>query len=231
MPRRGSLANTLTSAALRYEKRLDDHIHGAAGDELGAELVQLVREMTSTLLESGNSLVRLPSEELGAKLAIERLGRPEVPRRLLMHLELQVARSFTLATDEMAERCVELARLVVTNHPGSAVQRFLQRLGRCYVAGFFPETIIMCRAALENALNDKFGRERKPFPGAPEGRSPMRAKLRRAEELGWLTRQQSNEAFAVWERGSKAAHNDPEATKAVLATVESTMSLLRSLCA
>jgi hypothetical protein len=227
-----ALAPRLQAAAARFEKSQIKHFRTALGDDptVGNQVLTAVLAMTRGLLQAGGMMVETPVlNELAVKFARGLLAKEVSPGRLQAHVELEIARVFTLRTDEMAERCLELARMALRIAPGEAVLRFLERLGRCYIAGFFPESVVMCRAVLENAVLERFSRERKPLPSPAQGRSEMRARLHRAEELGWLTRRQRDEAWSVWERGSKAAHRDPNVTKEVLQTIKITVGLLEVL--
>ena len=231
MPRRGSLASHLSTSARQFEKRQLAHFKKAFEGPASDDIVRAILGMTRALFDSGSGMVKPRASGLPSSLAATFLENPGKPGRLHAQIELEIARSLALSTDEMAQRCLELARLALTHPPADAVSRYLQRLGRCYIAGFFPETVIICRAILENAVLDKFEREGKPLPIPPSGRSDMRARLSRAEDHQWITRKQSNDAWSIWERGSKAAHRDPNLTTAVLETVETTMDLVGVLYA
>jgi hypothetical protein len=106
------------------------------------------------------------------------------------------------------------------------VRRYLARLGRCYIAGFLPESVILCRAVLENAVNEAFDRR-----GGSGGAVPhkMSLKVKHCERMGWLTSHGRSEAMNVWVRGNTAVHNDPEATRDVLGTIVLTMGVLGQL--
>jgi len=231
MPTRGSLASYLSSAARQVEKRQLAHFRTAVGDQAGELLVPAVQEMTRGILRSGHEMVWEPRDDVAGRLMRQLLEDRGPPRRLAAHVELEIAKAFTLATDEMAQRCFELARLALPKPPGEAVARYLQRLGRCYVAGFFPECIVICRAVLEKALLERFERERKPLPPVPPGKSEMLARLSKAVDLGWLSRQQLNDGRTVNERGNKAVHEGPHMVADALDTIRLTLGLLRALYA
>jgi hypothetical protein len=219
----------MTSSAKLFERKQLTHFRDALGPHAADEVLDIVLTMTRSLLDSGSGLVKIPAAGVAGILATALMERRAKPRRLHAQIELAIARSFAFSTDEMADRCLDLARIALPNPPGDAVARFLQRLGRCYIAGFYPEAVIVCRAVLENAVVEKFQREKKPLPVPQAGKSEMRARLARAEDHRWLTRTQVNDAWSIWDRGSKAAHRDPHVTSAVLETVRTTMELLRVL--
>ena len=225
-----SLASHLALTADDFERQQTAHFRTAVGDgAVGEEVLAAVLSMTRGLLDSGTTMVRAPLTGFPDTLLEQFLAKDGFPGRLDGQVELEIARSFALHTDEMAERCLEIARLALKISPGEAVLRFLTRLGRCYIAGFFPESVVMCRAVLENGLLDKFVREQKPLPVPAPGRSEVRARLNRAEEHGWLTRKQRDDAMSIWERGSTTVHKDPHVTKAAFDTIQTTMLLLASL--
>jgi hypothetical protein len=118
----------------------------------------------------------------------------------------------------MAHRCLKLAKLVVSAQPNATVLAFLRRLTRCYIAGFFPECIILCRGVLENAMRETVQ--------SPKG---MKSKINQAKEEGRLSKDGASAAFLVWDRGNAAVHNDPETTEDALGTIRLTMTVLGEL--
>lgn len=144
-------------------------------------------------------------------------------------VQITLAWDFVTDVDGMAKRCVEMTREVLLKPPNETVLRFLRRVSRCYIAGFFPETVILCRGAIENAIVEKYAISNKPFPRVPEGKSETRARLDKAEDLQWISRRVKLDAWTVWKRGSKAAHEDPDACKAALETIELTKGFLLQL--
>ncbi len=177
------------------------------------------------VLGESTTLVAKPLDGLPAMLREYILDEPRSRGRLDVQLELEVAKLFALRTDRMADRCLKLARLSLKVSPGERALRFLSRVGRSYVAGLQPETVVMCRAVLEQAVLERFGREKKALP-RPDGKSEMGARLSRAEDLGWITRGQRQEIWQVHLRGNKAVHENPDLTADALDTIEITMRML-----
>ena len=56
-------------------------------------------------------------------------------------------------------RIFELYELVSRIRPSNSTQSFLARLGRCYIWGFDPECVILCRAVLDTAFRDQISEE------------------------------------------------------------------------
>jgi len=151
-----------------------------------------------------------------------------LPEQILERLQIDIAWSLN-DTAAMARRCTEIAQHVVRQRPPEPVLRYLRRLSRCYVAGFMPECVMISRAVLENALKNAFHRKGVPLPENAAGRSEMRVRLDAAVRFGWLSQQASHDAWTVWTRGNKAAHEDPTVTPDALDTVVLTLGLLSEL--
>jgi len=144
-------------------------------------------------------------------------------------LQIQLAREYCTASESMAERCMELAALIAPAKPNEKVLRYLRRVSRCYIAGFIPETIVMCRAVLENAVAERYDREARSFPADASGTPTMRNRLDSAQRAKWITQEGRGSAWTIWIRGNKAAHDDPEATKDGLDTIRLTIGVLKEL--
>jgi hypothetical protein len=144
-------------------------------------------------------------------------------------IQLAVAHEFYGGLGAKADRCLALAKRVMADKPSIEVLKYVRLLTRCYVAGFGPECVILCRGVLENAVRDQFRRKRVPIPATEEGRSEMGVMLTWCEKSRWLSRKTATGARDVWERGSKAVHHDPDATKDVLGTIDLTLNVLGEL--
>lgn len=180
------------------------------------------------ILDGGSDLVMAELEGLAESVRKGLLDKQRPAGRFNVQLELEIAKRYTLRTDLIAQRCIEVARLALTAIPGTPARRFLSRVGRTYMLGLYPESVIMCRAALEQAITEKYELEKKPFP-PPIGKSEIGARLAKAEDLGWLTRKEVNLAKTVLVRGNKAVHEDPTVTTDAIGTIETTLLLLKKL--
>src|SRR5574341_2136972 len=183
------------------------------------DLLEVADRLAGAILKASQELVR-PSHMKGLAMTWEDARAftkiPELRALILEKVQIDMAWEFANHTDAIAKRCLEVTDEVVKEQPGEAVLRFLRRLTRCYVAGFYPETIILCRAVLENAVLEKYERERKPLPVARPGQSEMGARLARAEDDGWISRKHRTDAWTVWTRGNTAVHKDPTVTSAAM---------------
>ena len=197
-------------------------------------LLTVVDSLAAATLKASQELVR-PAHMKGLAISWEQARQltdaPDLQPLVLERLQIDVAWEYANHTDSMARRCLEVTDHVLKRQPREAVLRFLRRVSRCYVAGFYPEAIILCRAVLENALREKYERAGKPLPAPRPGQSEMGARLAKAEDYDWLTRHDRNDAWTIWKRGSKAVHEDPTVTSAAMDTIQKTISVLIALYA
>lgn len=155
------------------------------------------------------------------------LSNPLLRDTVHERLQVDAARRFSLGTEAMADRAFQLLELITEGEPTEPVLRFMRRVSRCYVAGFFPECVIQCRAVMENSVKARFKQEGLELPKKQE--STMRNRLDFAVLMGWLTKSTKDDATTVWFRGSKAAHQDPDVTRDALDTIRRTSNVIRSL--
>lgn len=217
------LSTLLETIISEYETDRDRYW---SDDEQTTQLIRFVDNVAAVLVESSDALLIkemgvLTGENLsGARQIIEAL---ELSAEVRAKVEILLAWRFATVTDEMASRCLELAELLIREHPGERVLRFLRRLGRCYVVGLFPESIIMCRGVLESVVDEAI-----QIAGiASDGK--MRSRLDTLVSTGNLTVTARNNAWIVWQRGNTAIHNDPEAVGQPLETITMTIGVLREL--
>jgi hypothetical protein len=130
---------------------------------------------------------------------------------------------FATTTDEMANRCIELAEVVLETHPSERVLRFLRRLGTAYIVGLFPEAIMLCRGVLESAVDDAIGTHKLQSDGR------MRSKLEALQDAQRLPPDVRNKAWLVWQRGNTAVHKDPSAVGQALETIRLVLEVLGRL--
>jgi hypothetical protein len=196
-------------------------------DEEGERYIQGIDRIAKMLLQGSSELIEPEalSWDLIQQMADEDLLRKQIRERI----EIDVAWEYSVNTRGMAHRCLELARLVVVAKPNESVMRFLRRLSRCYVAGFLPECVVLCRAVVENALIERLDRRGDSLPYNAQGPSTLAARIDEARMRQFLSEETAKAAHAVRRRGNTAVHKDPHATHAVLETIKLTMDVLRDL--
>ena len=205
-------------------------------DENGRNYIDFVDRLARTLLRGSAELVQPRNNDSITDAfswdQVQWLANVDpISARVLERVEIDVAWEYSVDTRGMAHRCLELTRLVIAAQPNESVMRFLRRVSRCYIAGFRPECVMLCRAVVENALVEKFRRKKLPLPATAEGQSSMRSRIDAAVRFGFISKIAADDLWSIWKLGSKAAHEDPDATEDVLATIKRSMAVLASLYA
>jgi hypothetical protein len=155
---------------------------------------------------------------------------PDSAEDLELALQARLAWHLCPSFSQAAKRCWELAGLLKRAAAAESARRFLKRVARCYLLGFDPECVIMCRGALENALNARYRNAGERFPKDKKGKETMKVRLIHAEERGWIATDTWNALFSeVWKRGSTAVHNDPMAVGNALGTITLTIQAISTL--
>lgn len=144
-------------------------------------------------------------------------------------IQLRIAAAYLENTKQMTERCFDLLRFVVTAAPREQVRGFLSRIARCYVLGLAPECAVFCRAAVENALNEKYHATGTVWPRNERGESPGPLRIQFAHEKGWLSDKAASSARTIWTRGSKSAHADVTLLRDARDTVAATSQVIGEL--
>lgn len=226
---RGTLGGLLGLVVENYESERAEYW---GEDAQGKLLLGFVDSVARTLLDSSRDMVAKPLELEGLEFhwrQVEHLASEVLLPQIQERLEIEVAYEVTDGLSGSADRTMKLARLVLRERPNATVTRFLQRLSRCFIVGFLPECVMLCRGVLENAISDAFDRKSVPLPADSSGHSTMRKKLDAAVLLKIMTPAARADADMVWARGNTAVHHDPEATRDVYGTIEKTLRVLKEL--
>jgi len=202
-----------------YWNHSEQPILRLAADFTGRQMVAASFSLTDPTPDSENPDVPWEAHQALAK---QEIAKNEVNEAI----QLELAHLLHADLPAMTERCRALADNLLTKSPGPQVSKFLRRLTRCYVAGFFPECVILCRSVLESAVSELFDSRGVPLPATPQGKSTMRTRLDAAVRLNLLSREATDSAWTVWHRGNTAVHNDIEATSDVLGTLQMTLAVL-----
>ncbi|MCJ7730630.1 MAG: hypothetical protein MUO27_12260 [Sedimentisphaerales bacterium] len=137
------------------------------------------------------------------------------------------------AIDKMekgANRMFNLYKLMLTFRPSRSTIGFLLRLSRCYIWGFDPECVILCRSVLDTALREKISPEicEKHF-GRRQFGFNLSDRIHAAAKEGLIDDATKSKTLKVKERGDKAVHYQPDITKDVWGTICDTVSVLEVL--
>jgi hypothetical protein len=206
----------------------DDRERYWSDEGAGTEYIRLVDNLAKMLLRGSIELVQ-PGKDFEDPTAFDwdqvrtLLNIEPIAERIFERLEIDAAWEYSTGARSMAQRCLELADLAISASPNRAVMKFLGRLSRCYIAGFFPECVMLCRAVLENGIRETYQQRSQPLPDT------MRARLDWARMCGWLSEENRTAALTVWTRGNTAVHADPSVTTEVLETIRMTLGILGEL--
>ncbi len=147
--------------------------------------------------------------------------------RLLIDLSWQAVGRI----EEAAKRMLRLYELVLRTKPSQATQKFLGRLGRCYVWGFDSECIILCRAVLDTAFRDIVPAEvcERHCRGDASHGYTLSNRMHAALKEGYIDGSVKRLATQVKVRGDSAVHYQPDVTQDILGTIRDTVVVLEKL--
>jgi hypothetical protein len=200
--------------------------------EVGKFINETADKLAEYLLTSAESLVGGDRAELLRRIPTDLpTNNTKFPfyAQIFEALQLRIAGKYLGSTHEMAERAFELLTMVIVGSPKEQVRRFLARVARCYILGLAPECAVFSRAAVENALDEKYHLTSTPWPRNDKGESPVSLRIAKAKDSGWLSESVAKDAKEIWTRGSKSAHADPEIVRQARETVSAATRVLNEL--
>ena len=142
-----------------------------------------------------------------------------IPR---LGLELTIANHLVSSLHHRVARTQEIVWEAVIAELSPRVAGYLGRLGRCYVAGFDAEVVILCRSVLDVALRDALG-------DGVDAKMSMAGREKEAISRGLLTDEGAAAVQEVRLRGNAAVHEEPASTEIVRSTIDSTIRVLEEL--
>src|SRR4030042_24154 len=135
--------------------------------------------------------------------------------------------------EEGAARIFQLYKLVLRSIPSPSTQQFLGRLSRCYIWGFDPECVILCRCVIDTAFKDRVTYEicEKHFEKRRKRKYDfsLSDRIRAAQKEKIIDKEIAKKARRVKTRGDKAVHNQPGMTKDVWGTICDTVEVLEKI--
>jgi len=196
-------------------------------EEMDGDLSKLQYEMKKSpkkfdkriteILNSG-----LPSEKKTALICDVLKDYPEDPRSEDSPLKLVWERFVIKMSweavgkiEEGAKKIFQLYNLVLCSTPSKSTQQFLGRLSRCYIWGFDPECIILCRAVIETAFNDSVTYEiceKHCRKHSQIGDFSLKDRIEAALKDSIIDKDIAKKAQTVRQRGNQAAHRQPSIT-------------------
>jgi hypothetical protein len=212
-----SLEDCLYAAIHVYEDSRTNYLAGFEGD--AREIVSIFTALSKQLAEGvfdlsvHPELIELYRRGNSIQSILNELNQDIFRRIVLEPLEIEMAFRFSTDVGAMAERTLELSEFLLTEPLSPHTLKFVQRVTRSYIAGFFPECVILCRAVLEQALRSRYLDAGEQLP------AQQRDRIDGAHRRRWLSDKGKRAAHTVWTRGNKAVHEDPQITTDVLGTI------------
>lgn len=195
--------------------------------------MQHIKNYKTELLQVYNKLgLSPPPSEM---YHLEVAARPEEgPLKLVWErLCIKLAWNSVGLIRDGAFRILKLWELLIDIHPGKRTLTFLQRVGRCFIWGFDPECIILCRGVLDAAFRDAVSDDvciaTYPNRRQEDRDFGLSSRIVAAYKNKLIDKLTKRMAFAIKTRGDKAVHYDPHATKDVAGTIRDTLIVLRRL--
>lgn len=150
---------------------------------------------------------------------------------VLERFVISLAWKVTKKIREGAERILQLYELVLKSRPAETTMSYLGRLSQCYIWGFDPECVILCRSVLDTAFREKISDDlcRKCLRIPEEKNLSLVNRIKTAFKEGLIDKETKEIAHTVTERGNTAVHKQPDITKQVWETIQDTIKVLEKL--
>jgi hypothetical protein len=153
---------------------------------------------------------------------------PGLIRYTMERLEAYFAENSIEKIEEAAKRLMSLENdlcYVRKIRLTPAVKDFLRLIRRSYLWGFDTESVILCRSAMEKALENRVTYEMcEKYFGPPRGGGySLQDRIIAAKQEGILNDETAEIATNIRLRGNTALHKDPNATKDIYGTIKDTI--------
>jgi hypothetical protein len=159
-------------------------------------------------------------------------GDEESPLRLVYEkLFIKFSWDAVSVIEKRVERVLGLFGLVLPIKPSPETQAFLSRVARCYISGFDPECVILCRAVLDTAFRDAVPTEvcERHCQKDSQHDFTLGNRIHAAVKERYIDGHTRRLAIEVKERGDKAVHYQPDITQDILGTIRDTLIVLEEL--
>jgi hypothetical protein len=157
------------------------------------------------------------------------MEQTEVKNLIEQVVEIELAKDFEDELLRMTRRAIQLLDLLVTTK-NPVAKSYLQRVADCYIRGLQVETVVMCGAVLEAALEDSTEDEeiRAELGWNKEHISPAK-RIEYLKTRKILSSQQAKRAWGISEARNAAVHLRLESVPDSFETVSDLAVVLRSL--
>ena len=193
-----------------------------------------------TLLPAADALVASPQllewrEKLSGSFPIGQLASWLSNLRLVRpQLRIDLLRRELDNLEAKTSRLSDVLAVLIESPPSERARAYLQRVSRCYLNGLEPETVIMCRAVLDAAFEDRIS-ESLVWTHVPRNHAGQTAvladRITAAQRSGIISPEMAASARAVKDAANQAVHGIPLATLPPLEAVRVTATVLGAIAA
>ena len=146
-------------------------------------------------------------------------------------LEIELAKIPLDKLCQGAQRIINLYLIALSIPPQKPILHYLNRLSRCYIWGFDPECIMLCRSVIDSAfkkaVNDKICKEKLGDRGSMK--FSLNDRITVGHNIGLLDEQMKETAIEIKDRGNNAVHVQPDNATDVLDAITKTIAVLEKI--
>ncbi len=149
-----------------------------------------------------------------------------------LQLDIDMARERIREVSRLRERTLDLVDVVLQWGPTGRSSLYLRRVASCYMLGLDPECLVMCRAVLDAAFQEKISEElvRRSLPEAEVRRGiDLLARIRAAKTAGVIRPEIADVAHRIRRAGNNVVHDEPARLLEPLDAVRHVVAVLREL--
>lgn len=152
---------------------------------------------------------------------------------VVQSLEIELARQDIGTVEKRRQRIADLAALATEQQPNARAAAYLNRAARCYILDLLPETVVMCRSALEAAFEDRVGDSLVREHSGSEITGPVTLwhRIEVARKLQLLEVKLCVKATEIRRAGNDSVHNVPVDTVRALDAIRGTLDVINGLVA
>ena len=209
------------------------------GGELSPEMQQKLEKLTSLALLSSRDLTALDDVPYGAIMGqlyaqLNADNLRDFIKMLDVHsqtLESHIGTDLASMAHAAEDRIHELAQVALQQRPSDKAAAFLKRVARCYLFGFDPECLIMCRSVIDAELLSEISGDECISVLGQRQFFDLSDRIEVGRSLRRLSFELAQEAHSIRKLGNMAVHGDPDVVRGidVLEIIRKTLEIIKAL--
>lgn len=146
-------------------------------------------------------------------------------------ITIKLAQDATNKIGEGIDRTRDLFLVSLFTSPRKPTRKFMERLSNCYIWGFDPECVMLCRSVIDTAFRERISVEgcEEILGKRRDSNYTLDDRICVAAKKGIIDESTKAIATEVRLRGNKAVHDQPDITKNVFDTIKKTVIVLERL--